>query len=91
MTVSQIASTTAATPKPDAALRKVAQDLEASFLSEMLKHAGFGESRSAFGGGHGEDQFASLMRDEQAQRLVRAGGIGLSETLFQALKEKQND
>lgn len=67
------------------ALRAVARDLEASFLAEMLKHAGFGESRESFGGGVGEDQFASLLRDEHARSLTDRGGIGLAESLFRAL------
>ena len=35
----------------DGALRAAAQKLEAAFLAEMLKSAGFGESRDSFGGG----------------------------------------
>lgn len=68
-----------------AELRKVAQDLEASFLTEMLKAAKFGEPRQTFGGGVGEEQFSSLMRIEVAQDMAASGGIGLAETLFQAL------
>jgi Rod binding domain-containing protein len=68
-----------------AALRAVARDLEASFLAEMLKHAGFGESRESFGGGAGEDQFASMLRAEHARALADRGGIGLAESLFRAL------
>ena len=78
-------------PSKDAALRAAAQELEASFLTEMLGAAGFGHGRQSFGGGAGEDQFASLLRREQAMVMVRSGGIGLSETIFHALKEKQND
>ena len=66
-------------------MRRVAQELEASFLAEMLKHAGFGESQKSFGGGIGEDQFASLLRDEHARVLSERGGIGLAESLFQSL------
>ena len=75
-------------PQPldrDQALMDVAQKLEASFLAEMLKHAGFGEERSAFGGGVGEAQFASFLRAEHARALVERGGIGLSQSLFEAL------
>jgi len=79
------------TPQSDTRLRQVAQELETTFIAEMLKNAGLGETRSAFGGGHGEDQFASFMRDEQARQMVHAGGIGLTESLFQALKDRQND
>ncbi len=67
------------------ALRDVARELEASFLAEMLKHAGFGESRESFGGGIGEEQFASLLRTEHARALTDRGGIGLAESLFRAL------
>jgi Rod binding domain-containing protein len=66
-------------------LRDVARALEANFLEEMLKHAGFGESRDVFGGGAGEDQFASLLRREHARALAEQGGIGLAESLFNAL------
>lgn len=75
----------------DQKLREAAQSLEASFLAEMLKSAGLGASRSEFGGGAGEDQFSSFLVQEQAKHMVQAGGIGLSETLYNALKEREND
>lgn len=74
----------------DAALWDAAQKLEAGFLSEMLKAAGFGEARDAFGGGVGEEQFTSFLRDRQAQDMVKHGGIGLAENLFNALKERSD-
>lgn len=67
-----------------------AQKLEASFLSEMLKAAGLGESQSSFSGSAGESQFASFMRDAQAQKMVEAGGIGLAEAFFNSIKEMDN-
>ncbi len=79
------------TPSKDKALRDAAQKLEASFLAEMLKSAGFGTSRQEFGGGAGEDQFASFLVQEHAMAMVRAGGIGLSESIYEALKEQDND
>lgn len=75
----------------DQALQKAAQELEITFLAEMLKSAGLGESRGQFGGGAGEDQFSSFLVREQAAAMVRSGGIGLSESLYEALKEKEND
>jgi Rod binding domain-containing protein len=72
-------------------LRKAAQELEATFLAEMLKSAGLGESREAFGGGAGEDQFSTFLIREQAQQMAKAGGIGLAESLYHALKEAQNE
>lgn len=79
------------TATSEAALRGAAQKLEATFLAEMLKAAGLGESRSAFGGGEGEDQFSSFLVQAQAEEMVAAGGIGLAEALFNALKDREND
>jgi Rod binding domain-containing protein len=72
-------------------LRQAAQELEASFLAEMLKSAGLGKSRESFGGGTGEDQFSTFMIRAQATEMAKAGGIGLAESLYHALKERQND
>lgn len=73
---------------PDTRLRDAANELEATFLAEMLKSAGFGAARESFGGGAGEEQFTSFLVTEQARAMVDAGGIGLAESLFAALKEK---
>lgn len=73
----------------DQALYEVAQELEATFLAEMLKSAGLGQSSESFGGGAGEDQFSSFLVQEQAKAMVQAGGIGLAESLYNALKEQQ--
>ncbi|HHI71568.1 MAG TPA: chemotaxis protein chel [Rhodobacteraceae bacterium] len=75
------------TPR-DAALMKAAKEMEASFLSEMLKSAGLGKPRESFGGGIGEEQFGSFLRQEQAKAMVEKGGIGLAESLFEAMKEQ---
>lgn len=70
-------------------LRAKAQELEAVFLSEMLAHAGLGTQTSAFGGGIGEQQFSSFLRQEQAKAMVQQGGIGLSEALFHVLAQRE--
>lgn len=87
---STAAAVTTTSPR-DAALRKAASELEAAFLAEMLKAAGLGQSRSAYGGGAGEDQFAGLLVRVQAEELARTGGIGLAESLFHALKEHEDE
>ncbi len=74
----------------DSKLREAAQNLEATFLAEMLKSAGVGAPRDTFGGGHGEEQFSSFLRDAQAKEMVKAGGIGLAEALFEAMKARFN-
>jgi Rod binding domain-containing protein len=69
----------------------VAKSLEAAFLSEMLAAAGIGQTPEAFGGGAGEDQFASFLRDEQAKQMTEAGGIGLAQSLFDAMIAKSHE
>lgn len=75
----------------DAPLRAAARALEAQFLAEMLKSAGLGEARESFGGGIGEEQFASFLRGEQAEAMARNGGIGLAESIFEAMKRRAAD
>lgn len=65
--------------------------LEASFLAEMLKSGGAGKVSETFGGGEGEEQFASLMRDEQALAMARAGGVGLAEAILASLRDGARD
>ncbi|WP_420861720.1 rod-binding protein [Algirhabdus cladophorae] len=78
--------------KPDrdvnAILKEKALALEANFLAEMLKSAGFGKARDAFGGGAGEDQFGSFLRQAQADELARSGGLGLAESIYKSLVER---
>ena len=77
--------------EPDAGrdkFKEVAVALEASFLTEMLKYAGHGESRSSFGGGEGEDAFASLLVREQATLMAENGGIGLAEQIIDSMMRR---
>lgn len=78
-------------PPRDAALMEAAQKLEAAFLAEMLQSAGLGKTSESFGGGVGEDQFGSFLVQEQAMHIVKGGGIGLAQSLFEALKEQKDD
>ncbi len=72
-----------------------AEELEATFLAEMLAHTGLGESglgemEGGFGGGAGEAQFASFLRQEQARLMVEGGGIGLAEMIFNTMVEAEH-
>ncbi|SHJ57687.1 Rod binding protein [Ruegeria lacuscaerulensis ITI-1157] len=73
-----------------ARLKAASVELEATFLAEMLKAAGMDKTRQSFGGGAGEDQFASFLVQQQVRQMAQAGGIGLSEMLFNAMMEKAN-
>lgn len=78
-------------PTPDVArIQDAAQKLESSFIAEMLKSSGFGEITS-FGGGVGEEQFASYLRSAVADQMAASGGVGLSEMLFESLMESANE
>lgn len=74
-----------------ARLHAKAAEMETAFLAEMLAHAGLGDAQGAFGGGIGEEQFGSFLREEQARALVARGGIGLTESLFKALMRGVED
>ncbi|RGP35800.1 rod-binding protein [Pseudotabrizicola alkalilacus] len=70
-------------------LYEKAKELEVAFLTEMLAHAGLGESPDAFGGGIGEEQFSSFLRTEQARGIVEKGGLGLAQSIFESLVKAQ--
>jgi hypothetical protein len=75
----------------DPQIRAVSEQLEAQFLSIMLDAAGLGAPREAFGGGEGESQFSSFLTAEYADATVRAGGVGLSEAIYNALVTAKED
>lgn len=85
------AATAPSGSKPQLAMHAAAEQLEATFLAEMLKSAGLGAQSHGFSGGIGEDQFASFQREALAEAMVKRGGIGLAEVFFNALKEKANE
>jgi Rod binding domain-containing protein len=91
MVVTAIENTALAAPSRAQKLQDLSQKLEAQFLSEMLKSAGLGDVPEGFGGGVGEEQFASFLREQQALAMTKAGGIGLAEAIFNALTGEPNE
>lgn len=79
------------TASRDVALRAAAEAYEAAFLAEMLKPMGAASARDSFGGGVGEAQFGTFLLEEEARAMVRHGGIGLSESIFEALKAQAKE
>ncbi|WP_425044992.1 rod-binding protein [Primorskyibacter sp. S87] len=55
----------------------------------MLKSSGLGQPRKGFGGGPGEDQFATFLVRAQAEEMAKTGGFGLAESIFQSLMARQ--
>lgn len=91
--MSDLSSTPPLRPQPmaprDALLQQKAIELETAFLGEMLSFTGLGAVSDSFGGGAGEEQFASFLRQEQARLMVNSGGIGLAEMIFESLKTRE--
>lgn len=79
-------ATQTAADQHESRMRHKAQELEATFLAEMLAHAGVAEAQGAMTGGIGEEQFASFLRREQANAIAQHGGLGLAEAIFEAMK-----
>ena len=75
----------------DPALMAVANEFEAVFLTEMLSHTSLGTTSDSFGGGVGEDAFASLLTREWANHMTERGGVGLSERIYQSLVARKDD
>ncbi len=82
--INYLNSVSASKPKLDE-LRAVSRALEATFLTEMLKHSGINETSETFGGGAGEEAFAGMLNQELAKSLADRGGIGLAEHIFRSI------
>lgn len=66
-------------------LKEISKALEATFLSEMLKHSGLNETSESFGGGAGEEAFSSMLNQQFANSLAERGGVGLAEHIFRSI------
>lgn len=79
-----IATLSPAPDRPQILMQK-AKELEGAFLAEMLTHIGMDSQSGMFSGGIGEEQFASFLRQSQAEALSERGGVGLAEMIFRSL------
>jgi Rod binding domain-containing protein len=71
-------------------MRKTAEEFEASFLSQMFKPMFEGlETDGAFGGGSSEATWRSFLLDAMAKQTVKAGGIGLADTVMSEMLKMQ--
>ena len=88
----QISAAPAPSPaaRRDQELREAARSVEAAFLTEVLKSARIAEARSDFGGGAGEDQFASLLQAALAEEIVDTGGFGIAEQVYRQLRGRSD-
>ena len=91
MEIAPVTSLPPAAPRPaeaDRALRDKAEAFEAVFLAEMLKQTGINAMPESYGGGAGEDAFASFLTQEYARLIAARGGLGLADHIFEALQAK---
>ena len=79
------------TVSPDEA-RRVAEDFEAFFLAQMLQHMFTGiRTDGAFGGGHAETIYRSLVIDEYGKLISRTGGVGIADAVQREILKLQED
>src|SRR3546814_12915643 len=77
----QAAAKPAAGAGPETA-RRVAEEFEALFLSEMLAPVFEStETDGLFGGGEGEKIFRSMMVQEYGKAIARSGGVGIADAV----------
>ena len=73
-----------------AAIRKVAEDFEASFLQAMLQPMFNALSTDGpMGGGQGEAAYKSFMVDAMTRQMARSGGIGLADSVVRQMLQMQ--
>ena len=71
-------------------IRRTAEEFEASFLSQMFKPMFEGlETDGPFGGGSSEETWRSFLLDAMAKQTVKAGGIGLADTVMSEMLKMQ--
>lgn len=71
-------------------MRQTAEDFEASFLTQMLKPMFDSLSTEApFGGGEAEGTWRGFLVEAMAKQTVKAGGIGLSDTIVAEMIKMQ--
>ena len=70
--------------------KALAQDFEAVFLNSMFQQMFTDISGDGpFGGGGGGGVWRSFLTDEYSKSFVKAGGIGLSDSIYRALIDRQ--
>lgn len=73
---------------PQDTAHQASRAFETVLLSQMLQSAGVNRPAQAFGGGIGEEQFASFLTEMQAAAMVNKGGLGLAQHLFQMMAKQ---
>ncbi|HET6971422.1 MAG TPA: rod-binding protein [Phenylobacterium sp.] len=81
---------TAPTEAQKARAKEAGQKFESQFLSSMFQQMFQGlQSDGPFGGGFGEEMFRSVMTDAMAKQVVKAGGVGVADTVQREILKMQ--
>jgi Rod binding domain-containing protein len=81
----------AATAKSES-VRRVAQEFEALFLSEMLAPAFESvDTDGLFGGGQSEKIFRSMMVQEYGKAIAQSGGVGIADAVQREILRMQEN
>lgn len=75
-------------PVRDAEMLEKAKEFESVFIAQMLKHSGFEKALSA-DSGFGGANYASLLLERYAEKIVEKGGFGLTEKMYEQLKARE--
>ncbi|HEY9548925.1 MAG TPA: rod-binding protein [Kiloniellaceae bacterium] len=72
--------------------RRVGQEFEALFLSEMLAPVFEGiDADGLFGGGEGEKMFRSMMVQEYGKAIAQSGGVGIADAVQREILRMQEN
>jgi flagellar protein FlgJ len=74
----------------DARMRAQAQDFEVQFVNSMFQHMYAGiQGEGPFGNSTGVATWRSFLTEEYAKSFVKAGGIGIADSVYKSLLAHQ--
>jgi len=77
-------------PAGKAKARAAAQDFEAVFLNSMFQHMFTGvDGEGPFGGQGATGIWRSVLTDQYAKSIAKAGGIGIADQVYRSLIAQQ--
>lgn len=66
--------------------KETAKDFEAFFIGQFIETLTAGiRTDGAFGGGHGEKVFRSMLSQEYAKSISQIGGLGIADSVYQEI------
>jgi len=80
-------------PERTAAARRAGMQFEAMALAQFLQpvFATIDMSKSAFGGGSGEEMFRPMLVEEMARAVAAQGGIGIAEAVTREILRMESN